>query len=116
MPPLPFSPVGFSAEMERVRALVIRGRAPRPEFNPVKLSTVTDPHSAVVSESDGTLLRNGNLPFVSAKGTRPLVPPLSKGRFRGVPQGMHGAGRFVCPRYRGKCPKGKGGTRATPDE
>ena len=108
MPPLPFSPVGFSAEMERVRALVIRGRAPRPIFNPVKLSTVTDPNSAVVSESDGTLLRNGNLPFVSAKGTRPLFPPFPRGDSEGFRRGCTVPGGSFAP-VTGEMPEGHRG-------
>src|ERR1035441_7012321 len=34
MPPLPFSPVGFSAEMERVRPCPKSGRVPRPTCRP----------------------------------------------------------------------------------
>src|SRR5690242_183812 len=34
MPPLPFSPVKFSGEIERVRAFESRGRSPRPDTTP----------------------------------------------------------------------------------
>ena len=35
MPPLPFSPVGFSAEIDRVRPRPRRGRLPRPGCRPM---------------------------------------------------------------------------------
>ena len=43
MPPLPFSPVGFSAEIERVRPRPRSGKLPKPGCRPMKASLLKSP-------------------------------------------------------------------------
>ena len=43
MPPFPFSPVGFSAEIDRVRPRPSRGRLPSPGWRPTKASPLVSP-------------------------------------------------------------------------